>query len=80
MLASILLAAGLDPWVLLGGELSLLPGNARLGLRPRLADVDDPQPLLPEVEVAVAVATNPEADHMAPAGQRAPHYHTSLGE
>ena len=80
MLASILLAAGLDPWVLLGGELSLLPGNARFGLGPRLAEVDESDPLFQEVEVAVAVATNLEADHIAPAGQRAPNYHASLEE
>lgn len=80
MLASILLAAGLDPWVLLGGELSLLPGNARFGLGPRLAEVDESDPLFQEVEVEVAVATNLEADHIAPAGQRAPNYHASLEE
>ncbi|MFN3368711.1 MAG: glutamate ligase domain-containing protein, partial [Thermus sp.] len=80
MLASILLAAGLDPWVLLGGELSLLPGNARFGRGPRLAEVDESDPLFQEVEVEVAVATNLEADHVAPAGQRAPNYHASLEE
>lgn len=34
MLAAILLEAGLDPWVFLGGELALLPGNARPGRGP----------------------------------------------
>lgn len=80
MLASILLAAGLDPWVLLGGELSLLPGNARFGLGPRLAEVDESDPLFREVRVEIAVATNLEADHIAPPGQRAPNYHASLEE
>lgn len=80
MLASILLAAGLDPWVLLGGELSLLPGNARYGLGPRLAEVDESDPLFQEVRVEVAVATNLEADHVAPPGKKAPNYHGSFGE
>lgn len=80
MLASILLAAGLDPWVLLGGELSLLPGNARYGEGPRLAEVDESDPLFQGVRVRVAVATNLEADHIAPPGQQAPNYHGSLEE
>lgn len=80
MLASILLSAGLDPWVLLGGELSLLPGNARFGHGPRLAEVDESDPLFQEVRVEIAVATNLEADHIAPPGQRAPNYHASLEE
>ncbi|MDM7324346.1 MAG: UDP-N-acetylmuramate--L-alanine ligase [Thermus sp.] len=80
MLASILLAAGLDPWVLLGGELSLLAGNARFGLGPRLAEVDESDPLFREVGVQVAVATNLEADHIAPPGTKAPNYHGSLKE
>ena len=78
MLASILLEAGLDPWVLLGGELSLLPGNARYGQGPRLAEVDESDPLFQGVRVSVAVATNLEADHIAPPGHRAPNYHESL--
>ena len=78
MLASILLEAGLDPWVLLGGELSLLPGNARYGTGPRLAEVDESDPLFQGVRVSVAVATNLEADHIAPPGHRAPNYHESL--
>lgn len=80
MLASILLTAGLDPWVFLGGELSLLPGNARYGLGPRLAEVDESDALFQEVRVGVAVATNLEADHIAPPGQQAPNYHGSLEE
>ncbi|GGM91993.1 UDP-N-acetylmuramate--L-alanine ligase [Thermus composti] len=78
MLASILLAAGLDPWVFLGGELSLLPGNARYGQGPRLAEVDESDPLFQEVGVGLAVVTNLEADHVAPQGQKAPNYHESL--
>ncbi len=80
MLASILLEAGLDPWVLLGGELSLLPGNARFGQGPRLAEVDESDPLFREVRVDIAVATNLEADHIAPPGRKAPNYHGSFGE
>ncbi|KHG65783.1 UDP-N-acetylmuramate--alanine ligase [Thermus sp. 2.9] len=78
MLASILLEAGLDPWVLLGGELSLLPGNARFGLGPRLAEVDESDPLFQGVRVRVAVATNLEREHVAPEGRKAPNYHESL--
>ncbi|BCP98195.1 UDP-N-acetylmuramate--L-alanine ligase [Thermus thermophilus] len=78
MLAAILLEAGLDPWVFLGGELALLPGNARPGRGPRVAEVDESDPLFREVRVSVAVATNLEADHVAPPGERAPNYHESL--
>ncbi|MCH1928174.1 UDP-N-acetylmuramate--L-alanine ligase, partial [Shewanella sp. C31] len=77
MRASLLRAAGLDPWVLLGGELSLLPGNARHGKGPRLAVVDESDPLFQGVRVGVAVVTNLEADHFAPSGEKAPNYHGS---
>ncbi len=78
MLAAILLEAGLDPWVLLGGDLALLPGNARPGRGPRLAEIDESDPLFQGVRVGVAVATNLEADHVAPRGEKAPNYHPSF--
>ncbi|KGQ21699.1 UDP-N-acetylmuramate--L-alanine ligase [Thermus filiformis] len=76
MLASILLAAGLDPWVLLGGEVEPF-GNARYGQGPRLAEVDESDPRFQEVRVDVAVVTNLEADHVSPDGRPRPNYHPS---
>ena len=76
MLASILLEADLDPWVLLGGEVEPF-GNARYGLGPRLAEVDESDPRFQEVRVDVAVVTNLEADHISPDGHPRPNYHPS---
>lgn len=42
-----------------------------------MAEVDESDPLFREVRVSVAVATNLEADHVAPRGERAPNYHES---
>ncbi|MGQ9692268.1 MAG: UDP-N-acetylmuramate--L-alanine ligase [Thermaceae bacterium] len=76
MLAYILLAAGLDPWVLLGGETERF-GNARYGQGPRLAEVDESDPRFQEIRVSVAVITNLEEDHIAPDGRPRPNYHPS---
>ncbi len=76
MLAAILLEAGLDPWVLLGGEVEPF-GNARYGPGPRLAEVDESDPRFQEVRVEVAVVTNLEADHVSPDGQPRPNYYPS---
>ncbi len=75
MLALILLKAGLDPWVLLGGELGPLGGNARYGRGPRLAEVDESDPLFQGIRVEVGVVTNLEPEHIAPPGVLAPNYH-----
>lgn len=66
LLASILLAAGLDPTVFVGGMVPSLPdGNYRLGTGPFVAELDesDASFLLPRLKVAVI--TNIESDHLS---------------
>lgn len=79
MLASIFIAAQTDPTVLLGAELGLIGGSAKVGSGPyRIAEVDESDPLFRFLELDVAVVTNLEADHVSPDGQARPNYHASL--
>ncbi|WP_027881625.1 UDP-N-acetylmuramate--L-alanine ligase [Meiothermus rufus] len=79
MLASIFLAAGTDPTVLLGAELRLMGDSARVGQGPyRIAEVDESDPLFRFLELDIAVLTNLEADHVSPDGQPRPNYHPSF--
>ncbi|MBO1436412.1 UDP-N-acetylmuramate--L-alanine ligase [Meiothermus sp. CFH 77666] len=79
MLASIFLAAQSDPTVLLGAELGLIGGSAKVGSgHYRIAEVDESDPLFRFLELDVAVITNLEADHVSPDGQARPNYHTSF--
>jgi len=80
MLASIFIAAQTDPTVLLGAELGLIGGSAKVGQGPyRIAEVDESDPLFRFLELDVAVITNLEADHVSPDGQARPNYHASFG-
>lgn len=79
MLTSIFMAAETDPTVLLGAELGLIGGSARVGTGPyRIAEVDESDPLFRFLELDIAVITNLEADHVSPDGQARPNYHTSF--
>ena len=79
MLASIFLAAQTDPTVLLGADLNLIGGSAKVGAgRFRIAEVDESDPLFRFLELDVAVLTNLEADHVSPDGQARPNYHASF--
>lgn len=78
MLASIFLAAQTDPTVLLGAELGLIGGTAKVGKGPyRIAEVDESDPLFQFLELDVAIINNLEADHVSPDGQPRPNYHAS---
>lgn len=79
MLASIFIAAQTDPTVLLGAELGLIGGSAKVGTgQYRIAEVDESDPLFRFLELDVAVVTNLEADHVSPDGQARPNYHASF--
>jgi len=79
MLASIFVSALADPTVLLGAELGLIGGSAKVGSgRYRIAEVDESDPLFRFLELDVAVVTNLEADHVSPDGQARPNYHASF--
>lgn len=79
MLASIFVTAGTDPTVLLGAELGLIGGTAKVGQgKYRIAEVDESDPLFQFLELDIAVITNLEADHVSPDGQPRPNYHTSF--
>lgn len=65
MLASILVGAGLDPTVLLGGDLPSLGGNARFGAGPHLvAEADESDKSLVNLTARVVIVTNLEGDHL----------------
>ncbi len=79
MLTSIFIAAQTDPTVLLGAELGLVGGSAKVGTgRYRIAEVDESDPLFRFLELDVAVLTNLEADHVSPDGLARPNYHASF--
>lgn len=65
MTAAIFLAAGLDPRVLIGGDWSVLDGNAHPGRGPHfLAEACEAFHSFLELSPDVAVLTNIEADHL----------------
>lgn len=65
MLAAILEAAGLDPTVLIGGDLELLNGNAKLGQSDLfVAEACEAFNSFLELAPRIAVVTNIEGDHL----------------
>lgn len=81
MLATLLLAAGVDPSVQLGAALPGLVGNVRHGLGPHLvAEVDESDPGFAALRAAVAVITNLEDDHVAGEFDERRNYHASFGD
>ncbi|HEY9724525.1 MAG TPA: UDP-N-acetylmuramate--L-alanine ligase [Oscillatoriaceae cyanobacterium] len=65
MVASVLLEAGVDPTVLLGGELPYLGGNARAGEGPFLvAEADESDKSIRNLFAEIAILTNLESDHL----------------
>lgn len=65
MLADVLEAGGLDPTVLVGGDLERLNGNARLGKgKVFLAEACEAFNSFLELHPTIAVVTNLEADHL----------------
>ena len=65
MIASILVEAGVDPTVLLGGDLPDLGGNARAGEGPFLvAEADESDKSIINLYADVVVVTNLEGDHL----------------
>lgn len=59
-----LLAAGLDPTIVVGGEVSAWEGNARLGESPYLvAEADESDGSLVKLAAKIGVVTNVELDH-----------------
>lgn len=65
MIALILERAGLDPTVLIGGELNDIGGNAKLGRGPHLvAEADESDRSFLRLWPTLAVVTNIECDHL----------------
>jgi UDP-N-acetylmuramate--alanine ligase len=65
MIAAVLIAAGVDPTVLIGGDLPWLGGNARAGALPFfVAEACEAFRSFLELRPLVAVITNIEADHL----------------
>jgi UDP-N-acetylmuramate--alanine ligase len=79
MIASILTMAGLDPLVLLGGDLAGFEGNVRLGAGPwAVTEIDESDPTFAAVGVEIAVVTNLEDDHIADRAWQIQNYHPDL--
>ena len=64
MLATVFLAAGLNPTCVLGGELSLLGGNARPGGPLTLVEACEAYNSFLELRPEAAIVTNIEIDHL----------------
>ena len=64
LIAYVLLKGGLDPTVVVGGEVSAWEGNARLGKSPYLvAEADESDGSLAKLSAYLGVVTNMELDH-----------------
>ncbi|HSM83974.1 MAG TPA: UDP-N-acetylmuramate--L-alanine ligase [Nodosilinea sp.] len=64
MIGHLLLNAGLDPTIVVGGEVPSWGGNARLGESPYLvAEADESDGTLVKLSAAIGVVTNIELDH-----------------
>ncbi len=73
MIAYLLLQAGLDPTIIVGGEVAAWQGNARVGQsRYLVAEADESDGSLRKFQPHIGVITNIELDH--------PDHYTSLGE
>ena len=59
-----LMAAGLDPTIVVGGEVNAWEGNARLGEGPYLvAEADESDGSLVKLVAKIGIVTNVELDH-----------------
>ncbi|MBE9143649.1 UDP-N-acetylmuramate--L-alanine ligase [Planktothrix mougeotii] len=64
MIAFMLLNAGLDPTILVGGEVDAWEGNARMGQGPYMvAEADESDGSLVKITAQIGVITNIELDH-----------------
>jgi len=64
MIGHLLLNGGLDPTIVVGGEVSSWGGNARLGQGPHLvAEADESDGTLAKLSAAIGIVTNIELDH-----------------
>lgn len=64
MIGHLLLNAGLDPTIVVGGEVPSWGGNARLGQGPYLvAEADESDGTLAKLSAAIGIVTNIELDH-----------------
>ncbi|HEY9619050.1 MAG TPA: UDP-N-acetylmuramate--L-alanine ligase [Crinalium sp.] len=73
MIGYLLLEAGLDPTIVVGGEVKAWDGNARLGEGPYLvAEADESDGSLVKLAAQIGVVTNIELDH--------PDHYTNLDE
>jgi len=64
LIAFLLLEAGLDPTILIGGEVNAWEGNARMGRGPYMvAEADESDGSLVKLAARIGVVTNIELDH-----------------
>jgi UDP-N-acetylmuramate--alanine ligase len=70
MIGHLLLGAGLDPTIVVGGEVTSWGGNAHLGQGPHLvAEADESDGTLAKLSASIGIVTNIELDHTD-------HYHS----
>ena len=81
MIATLLLAADVDPSIQLGADLAGLEGHMRHGTGPLLvAEVDESDPGFADLAPAIAVVTNLEDDHVAGPFDERRNYHATLAD
>jgi UDP-N-acetylmuramate--alanine ligase len=78
LVASTLLGLGQDISAFVGGEVAELGGNYRLGHGPLVAEIDESDPLFPQLAPALVVVTNMGNDHVAGADEHFNNYHPSV--
>ncbi len=79
LVATLTIAAGVDPSVQIGASLVGLPHNVRFGRGPHLvAEVDESDPGFALLRSDVAVVTNLEDDHVAGEFEERRNYHASM--
>jgi UDP-N-acetylmuramate--alanine ligase len=81
MIAHVFMKAGVDPTVVVGGELEVIGGNARRGTGPHfIAEIDESDAYFQRMRPHTAVITNIEDDHVGLQDDVRNNYHASVEE
>ncbi len=79
LMASVLMAAGVDPSFVIGGKLQSLGANARLGAGEHfVAEADESDASFLQLSPVVSVVTNIDVDHMETYGHRVDRLHQAF--
>ncbi len=79
MLGSVFVKGGVNPMIIVGGEMADLGGNIRFGSGVyRIAEVDESDQLFQHLRLELAIFNNLEDDHVSPGNIHQPNYHASF--